>query len=107
MVKRIELDSAELVATIFGTCDGHADLIADVFGVRLRPIDDGVAIVGDEETVERVAAVIAYLRKLALRGEPLTAQVLDYAVALAREGEIDSLEKFGSVKAFTKYSSPY
>ncbi len=96
MQKKIELDSVELVATIFGACDGHADLMADAFGVRLRPIDDGISVEGDEETVERVAAVIAYLRRLALRGEPLTAQVLDYAIALAREGELDSLEKFGS-----------
>lgn len=100
MQKTVRMGSADITAAVLGTCDANADTVCRAFGVTVRNVcnedGDGILIDGaDEEAVEKAAAVLVYLRRIVSRGEVLSEQTVDYAVGLAAEGEIDSLEQFG------------
>ena len=100
MQKIVKMENNDILATVMGTCNRNADSIAEAFGVSLlTATEEEAALVVESaqyETAEKVAALLDYLRNVAVRGDEITDQVLRYAVSLAKEGEWDGLEDFGS-----------
>ena len=112
MQKSIIFDGADMTAAAFGTCDEYADAIREAFGVsvhneRTEDGGDALTLSGDGEAVERAAAVFRYLKALLARGEALSMQSVTYAISLAKDGEFEALESFGSdVLAITMRGKP-
>ena len=112
MQRTIKLGAPEITAAVFGICDRYADAISEAFGVRIRNAgtegEDGVIIEGEsKEKLENASEVLAYLGRLASRGEPLTEQTVSYAIGLAEDGEFTALEQFsGDVVCVTMRGKP-
>ncbi len=101
MQKKVKLDNAEIVASVYGACDENADAVAKAFGVLLFVDTEGegsaITVKGEDAlSVDKAAAVLEYLKNVAVRGEEITEQVLNYSLSLAKDGEWEGLEDFGS-----------
>ena len=99
--KLIAFGNADMTAAAFGACDEYAEIIRNAFSVSVqneRGEDgaDALLLIGADADVERAAAVFQYLKALLVRGEALSLQTVNYAVSLARDGEFEALESFGS-----------
>ncbi len=93
------MDSEQLTAIIFGTCDENAKRIEERFGVRIsnRHPDhadgDALLIEGeDKEQVERAACVLKYLKRMVDAGGAISDQSVDYVIAMVADGAEDELE---------------
>lgn len=101
MQKEVKMEHADVVATVFGAYDENADAVAKEFGVSLffdGSADGGAVTVHGEDalSVDKAVAVLEYLKNVALRGDEITEQVLNYSISLAKDGEWEGLEDFGS-----------
>ena len=101
MQKKIRMENADIIAAVYGTCDQNADAIAKEFGVSLffdEESERSAISVSAEDAlaVDKAAAVLEYLKKVAVRGDEITEQVLNYSLSLAKDGEWEGLEDFGS-----------
>ncbi len=101
MQKLIAFDGADMTAAAFGACDEYADAVREAFGVSLQNErasegEDALLLSGEDEAVERAAAVFQYLKALLRRGEALSLQTVTYAISLAKDGEFEALESFGN-----------
>ncbi len=100
--KLVLVESEQLTALIFGTCDENARRIEERFGVRIsnrHPENkSGDALVIDgalQENVERAAHTLQYLKRMAESGSAITDQSLEYVMTMVSDGEekeLDSLE---------------
>ncbi len=102
MEKKIRMESAEVIATVYGSCNDNIDTVQKEFGVSVFCAEDdatesSVTIKGENyASVEQAAALLSYLKEVAVRGDDITEQVLNYGISLAKEGEWADLEDFGS-----------
>lgn len=102
MISEVKTGSADVTSAVFGTCDRNAFAIESAFDVRLHPGagengEAAIRIEGErEEVVFRAATVVRYLVQTVLRGGSITDQTVDYAVGMARDGEIAALDSFGA-----------
>ena len=112
MQKIVAFDSADMTAAAFGACDEYADAVREAFGVSLRNErtsegEDALELSGEDDRVERAAAVFAYIKTLLRRGEALSMQTVTYAISLAKDGDFEALESFGNdVLAITMRGKP-
>ncbi len=74
--------SAEIGANIFGQFDEYAKKIEKTLHVSLIYRDSELKIVGEKKAVERAKNVVDTLARLAERGNQITVQNVDYALAL-------------------------
>ncbi|MBQ8350956.1 MAG: PhoH family protein [Clostridia bacterium] len=96
------MDSEQLTAIIFGTCDENAKRIEERFGVRIsnrhpdNSAGDALLIDGEsKENVERAACVLKYLKRMVDAGGSISDQSVDYVIAMVADGaedELDTLE---------------
>jgi len=98
MQKAVKMENNEIIARVYGACNQNADAIMQEFAVKLFVTEDGCVTVDGEnaEHVEKAATLLEYLRHVAVRGDDISEQVLSYGISLAREGEWEGLEDFGS-----------
>ena len=101
MRKLIAFGNADMTAAAFGACDEYAEIIRNAFSVSVQNErgedgSDALLLTGTDADVDRAAAVFQYLKALLVRGEALSLQAVNYAVSLARDGEFEALESFGS-----------
>lgn len=95
----LAVESAGMIAEIFGSFDSNIKLIEERFGVRIfNRSDSGNSIVvsGEEENVEVALKTLEHLHKCALRGESVTEQVTMYAISMCAEGldgELSTLDE--------------
>jgi len=85
----IAVESAGIVAEIFGSFDSNIKLIEERFDVRIyNRSDSGNSIVvsGEEENVQSASKTLEHLHKCALNGENVTEQVTMYAIGMCAEG---------------------
>lgn len=97
--KLVLVDSEELTALIFGTCDENARRIEERFGVRIsnrhpeNSMGDAIVVDGeDHRQVERAAISLEYLIRMAQSGNALTEQTLDYVLSMVADGEEQELD---------------
>ena len=84
--KIITIQSIDRISDIFGAADSNSQLIEKEFGVALFTRDGEIRITGDEENVALAARVIGYLEKLSPLSGGVTAQNVEYAITLVRDG---------------------
>ena len=101
MEKKIRMENAEIISLVFGTCNENADTISETLGVEILCLEEdaahaSVTVRGENyESVEKAAALLEYLRHVVVRGDPITEQVLAYALSLAVEGEWEGVHSPG------------
>lgn len=76
---------------IFGSFDEFAKKIEKSLHVSIIYRDDTVKIIGEGTQVERAREVIHNLLTLSLRGNTITEQNVDYAIALSMEGQTEKI----------------
>ena len=101
MQKIVKMENADIITAVYGTCDENADAVAKEFGVTLYAEEIGgqsaIAVSGEDAlSVDKAAAVLEYLKNVTVRGDEITEQVLNYSLSLAKDGEWEGLEDFGS-----------
>lgn len=96
--KLVWMDSDLSTASIFGTCDENVGRIEARFDVRISNrqaeggTGDALLVEGeDQHNVERAACVIQYLGRMADAGGTLSAQSVDYVIAMVADGAEEEL----------------
>ncbi len=102
MEKKIRMENADIIATVYGSCNENIDVLQKEFGVSVfyaegDAAESSVTVKGENyANVEKAGALLSYLKEVALRGDDITEQVLNYGISLAKEGEWADLEDFGN-----------
>ena len=78
---------------IFGNFDSYVKKIEKALHVTIVMRGDDLKIIGNEITVSRASAVFAQLIELSKRGNSITEQNVDYAIAMAMEDHADVVAK--------------
>lgn len=94
--KRIELDSPEEGFALLGSCNGHASLFGEAFGVVCDSTADGLVIRGpDKSKVETSGRIMNRLYELHRSGAtPVTEQLIRYLIDAAGQGTWAEAEAF-------------
>ncbi|MGC4019859.1 MAG: PhoH family protein [Muricomes sp.] len=82
---------AEHEKNVFGQFDAYAKKLERTFHVTLIARDGETKILGDSAAAEKVKSILEQLVQLSLRGNAITEQNVDYAIALAYEGQEEGL----------------
>ena len=97
----IKVESSDVLAAVFGSCDANVKLIEKSFGVAIhnRIADSGedVIVVSGEsdEVVVPAAKTVAYLVKMAKYNENITDQSVIYVCDMIRSGGQGELDELG------------
>ena len=95
-------ENTEAWYTLFGANDQNAAVIEQECGVTMGMRDSRLTIVGEAADAELAEAVILKLMELAARRDPVDRARIRYAVALARDGQVDRIDEIlHSVVAIT------
>lgn len=86
----MELPAAH-AGNIFGKLDAHGKIIEKHLGVTLIFRDGVLKIVGNGSHTEKAAKIISSLLELSLRGNEITEQDVNYAVALSYEDKNEAM----------------
>ncbi len=81
----------ELMPNVFGQFDIHTKKIEKTLGVTVVVRDDQIKIIGSEGACKGAAEVLHSLCELAKRGNEITEQNVNYALALCLEDKGDAL----------------
>ena len=76
----------EHISNVFGSCDSYVKKIEKTLKVTIVMRDSELKIIGGEGAVERALIVFNKLIELSRRGNSITEQNVDYAIALSMEG---------------------
>ncbi|HIX59251.1 MAG TPA: PhoH family protein [Candidatus Blautia gallistercoris] len=87
---------AELESNVFGQFDEHLKLIERTLNVTLIARDGVLKILGTQTAARRAREVIRQLAALAGKGNTITTQNVNYALALAMEDSKESLVEIDS-----------
>ncbi len=99
--KVIKVESADIIASVFGSCDANVKLIEKKFGVSVhnRVADDGsdvIIVSGDDEGyLGSATEAIRYLVKMAKYNENINDQSVVYVCDMVSSGNSSSLEELG------------
>ena len=85
--KPIELDSVELAAAVFGSCDENIRLLEKEFSVTAVCRGTQVKLTGEAEGVTGAANAIDAMLTLLENHTPIEEQTVRYCISLARSGE--------------------
>ena len=85
--KLIELDSVELAAAVFGSCDENIRLLEKEFSVTAVCRGAQVKLTGEAEGVTGAANAIDAMLTLLENHTPIEEQTVRYCISLARSGE--------------------
>ena len=85
--KLIELDSVELAAAVFGSCDENIRLLEKEFSVTAVCRGTQVKLTGEAEGVTGAANAIDAMLTLLENHTPMEEQTVRYCISLARSGE--------------------
>ena len=85
--KLIELDSVELAAAVFGSCDENIRLLEKEFSVTAVCRGTQVKLTGEAEGVTGAANAIDAMLTLLENHTPIEEQTVRYCISLARSGE--------------------
>lgn len=87
MEKILEIKNQEQMANVFGVFDENVKMIEKEYGVRIVQRDEIVKISGEEQAAENAAMVLDNLLAVATAGgERITAQNVNYMIAMVNEG---------------------
>ncbi len=76
---------------VFGQFDKNIKKIERALHVTVLVRDDGIRVIGGPDNIERAGEIFDNLSELSRRGNLITEQNVDYAIALAMDGKTSSL----------------
>ena len=83
----------EHIRNLFGQFDVHAKQIEKTMEVTLIARDNELKILGDVTRVQKTKAVLEELLKLSMRGNTITEQNVNYALALSMEDKVSTINE--------------
>ncbi|MBO5178025.1 MAG: PhoH family protein [Lachnospiraceae bacterium] len=83
----------EHIRNLFGQFDAHAKQIEKTMEVTLIARDNELKILGDVTKVQKTKAVLEELLKLSMRGNTITEQNVNYALALSMEDKVSTINE--------------
>lgn len=92
--KTIEFEKIEHAIKLFGNFDENAKIIEDGLNVKMISRDAEIKVTGSKDDVERASVVIERLLAIAVQGEEITRQNVNYLVNLASEGQLDKVREY-------------
>ena len=97
--KIVKIPDSEVTLRIFGSYDKNIRRVQDAFDVRIynrvseESQGDSIVIEGEETAVEMAAAVVDYLKKVAILNEDIPEQTVDYVIGMISDGQGQELSK--------------
>lgn len=91
VIERIVDIPAGLCPVVFGQCDVYAKKIEKTLNVSIISRDSVIKVLGSEGGVRKAGNVLEKLTELAQRGNNITEQNVDYALALAFEEKEEAI----------------
>ncbi len=83
----------EHIRNLFGQFDAHAKQIEKTMEVTLIARDNELKILGDVTKVQKTKSVLEELLKLSMRGNTITDQNVNYALALSMEDKVSTINE--------------
>ncbi len=83
----------EHIRNLFGQFDSHAKLIEKTMEVTLIARDNELKILGDVERVQKTKSILEELLKLSMRGNVITEQNVNYALALSMDDKVSTINE--------------
>lgn len=83
--------SVEKVMKLFGSFDENIEIIKDELSVDIKQTDNGIALFGDEESLDTAKSVIENLLSIVGKNEFIDKSKIRYCISLAREGMADEI----------------
>ena len=83
----------EHIRNLFGQFDAHAKQIEKTMEVTLIARDGELKILGDAVKVQKTKSVLEELLKLSMRGNIITAQNVNYALALSVDDKVSTINE--------------
>jgi len=91
MERRISVDNAQAAQTVFGSCNGHLEVIEQLLDVIIEMTEQGIILQGDEENLAKAVAVCDRLLEINRQGHPVNLQLVTYLCDTAREGNLEQV----------------
>lgn len=83
----------EHIRNLFGQFDAHAKQIEKTMEVTLIARDNELKILGDADKVQKTKSVLEELVKLSMRGNTITGQNVNYALALSMDDKVSTINE--------------
>ena len=91
----IHVDRVEHLINLFGSFDENNKILEREYGVNILCRDTELKICGEPEAVVSARAAVEALLQLAVRGEQISQQNVNYVISLVRDGQEDQIAQMG------------
>ncbi len=91
----INVERIEHIVNLFGSFDENIKLLEREYDVSILCRDTELKICGDAENVLHAKAAVEALLQLAVRGEQISQQNVNYVISLVRDGQEDKIAQMG------------
>ncbi|MHB1314985.1 MAG: PhoH family protein [Christensenellales bacterium] len=105
--QKVSMGSVDTLMTLFGSLDGHVQLIENELNVTVSLAGDSVSIIGEADKVSLAAAVIEQLKGMVEQGLVLDNARIRYVIDMLSEGKGQQIqEAMNGVVAVTYKGRP-
>ncbi len=91
MEKKINIEHTQAALAVFGSYNGHLDLIGQTLDVNMETVEGGLLLQGDEENIKRATVVLERLFEIEKKGHPVNLQLVTYLADMAQEGNLEQV----------------
>ena len=97
--KIIKVENADVIASVFGSCDANIRIIEKAFSVRINNRicdsgEDAISVSGEDDTNVKLAAdTVTYLVKMSKYNENITDSSVMYVLETVKNGEASTLDE--------------
>ncbi len=91
MERQITVENTAVAQAVFGSCNGHLNVIEQQLDVSIDMNATGLVMCGQEENLSRAAAVCERLLELSRQGQQISLQLVTYLADTAREGNLEQV----------------
>ena len=91
MERRISVESTQAAQSVFGSCNGHLEVIEQLLEVAIEITSQGLLLQGDEESLAKAVAVCERLLEIDRQNFPVNLQLATYLCDTAREGNLEQV----------------
>ncbi len=105
--KIIEVQSMDELLKLFGALDENVKAISAAFDVKVVVQDGHCSVFGEEENVDKAAAVIDKLKHFIYNGDSVDIGRVNYLIDCVNDGKLDEVDELlGDVVAITNRGKP-
>ena len=91
MERRISVENTQTAQAVFGSCNGHLEMIEQLLDVNIDMTGQGLRVAGDEENLAKAVAVCERLLEINRQGHPVNMQLVTYLCDTARDGNLEQV----------------